>query len=67
MTTTRGKKKPATTKEVGQLRFAAVDAFLPLSCAVFVVLVAGLTQVAYVAGAAGAAVALFRLAAYVGK
>ena len=53
---------PDAEREVGQMRYAAVDAFAPLLVALLVVALFGL----WVGGVAGVSVALWRLRAYIG-
>lgn len=63
----RRRAKPAT-REVGQLRFAFLDAFLPLAVVALALVVARVDgQTIFAACAAGGVLALVRLAAYVGK
>ena len=63
------KASPRTAaKEVGQLRYAAVDAFAPLIAGLGVATLEGLpTMAGWVAFAAGSAAAGWRMIAYSGK
>lgn len=57
-----------SAKEVGQLRYAAVDALLPLAGALAVLAVGGArAELLYIAAGVGLVLALARLRVYVGQ